>query len=62
MFPRIILFGLGLFICVSGAVVDLTDSNFDQHIDGSSHALVEFFAPWYAMLLTNYHDISITHI
>ena len=48
--PRpILLFVLGLLSCVSGAVVELTDGNFDQHIDGSSHALVEFFAPWYIM-------------
>jgi len=28
------------------AVVDLTPSNFDQIIDGSKAALVEFYAPW----------------
>jgi protein disulfide-isomerase A6 len=27
-------------------VLDLTPSNFKQHIDGSKHALVEFYAPW----------------
>ena len=45
MFRSFVVLGL-LAGSVSGAVVELTDSNFPHHIDGSSHALVEFFAPW----------------
>jgi thioredoxin-like negative regulator of GroEL len=47
MLRGVLLFLFGLLVSVSGAVVELTDANFDQHVDGSSHALVEFFAPWY---------------
>ncbi|KAL1915922.1 uncharacterized protein VTP21DRAFT_6310 [Calcarisporiella thermophila] len=36
---------LGLVLCQSN-VVDLNPSNFDKVIDGSKHALVEFYAPW----------------
>jgi protein disulfide-isomerase-like protein len=27
-------------------VVDLTPENFDKHVNGGKHALVEFYAPW----------------
>jgi len=37
-----VLIGLSL----SSNVVDLTPENFDQVVDGSKGALVEFFAPW----------------
>jgi len=35
-----------LAITVSGAVVDLTPSNFDEVVNGHKYAFVEFFAPW----------------
>lgn len=36
-----------LFLGLVGAnVVDLTSSNFDQYVDGSKAAFVEFYAPW----------------
>jgi protein disulfide-isomerase A6 len=31
---------------VSAGVIDLDPTNFDSVVDGSKHALVEFFAPW----------------
>jgi len=34
------------FYLASCSVIDLTPSNFDQVIDGSKAAFVEFFAPW----------------
>jgi len=38
---------ISLFFVVSqAAVVDLTSKNFDEVVDGSSHVLVEFYAPW----------------
>jgi protein disulfide-isomerase A6 len=39
---------LSLFALAATAsnVVDLTPENFDEYIDGSKFALVEFFAPW----------------
>lgn len=27
-------------------VITLTAENFDQHVDGTSNILVEFYAPW----------------
>jgi len=44
-----ILLSLALFACLvisEGNVVDLTPENFDQIVDGSRAAFVEFFAPW----------------
>ncbi|KAI9183827.1 hypothetical protein H9P43_002879 [Blastocladiella emersonii ATCC 22665] len=35
-----------LLVAVTANVVDLTPANFDSVIDGSRHALVEFYAPW----------------
>merc|ERR1719465_170110 len=32
--------------CASGAVVTVTDANFDQVIDGSKSVLFKFYAPW----------------
>lgn len=33
--------------CVfSGEVINLTSETFDEHVDGSTNVLVEFFAPW----------------
>ena len=46
-------FLLTLFIvfyttCIIDAdVIDLTESTFDDVVDGSTNVLVEFFAPWY---------------
>ena len=28
-------------------VIDLTPDNFDEHVNGGKHALVEFYAPWW---------------
>lgn len=36
-----------------GNVVDLTPDNFDQVVDGSKPVFVEFFAPWYSILVTS---------
>mgnify|MGYP005997957785 CR=1 FL=1 len=30
----------------SAEVITLTAENFDEHVDGSSNILVEFYAPW----------------
>lgn len=36
-----------LFVAASiAAVVELTPDNFDQVVDGSKAAFVEFYAPW----------------
>jgi len=47
---RSLLVNLVLALCVSlaiaDAVVELTPDNFDQVVDGSKAAFVEFFAPW----------------
>lgn len=33
-------------------VIDLTPDNFDEYVNGGKHALVEFYAPWwYVMML-----------
>ncbi|KAJ3116521.1 hypothetical protein HDU96_009507 [Phlyctochytrium bullatum] len=52
--PRIVLVTLfllaGLVRANDSAVVVLTPSNFDKVIDGSKHALVEFYAPVYEEL------------
>eukprot|EP01122_Echinamoeba_exundans_P008819 TRINITY_DN2_c1_g1_i1.p2 TRINITY_DN2_c1_g1~~TRINITY_DN2_c1_g1_i1.p2 ORF type:complete len:386 (+),score=148.47 TRINITY_DN2_c1_g1_i1:21-1178(+) len=37
---------LGAILCAQAKVVDLTPDNFDQYVDGSKGAFVEFFAPW----------------
>jgi len=43
----LILIAIGILSSSSHAkVVDLTPDNFDKHVDGSKHTLVEFFAPW----------------
>jgi len=31
---------------VQGAVIHLTEEDFDKHVDGSTNVLVEFYAPW----------------
>ncbi|KAJ3092693.1 hypothetical protein HK102_004155 [Quaeritorhiza haematococci] len=33
-------------VAAEGNVLALTPNDFDKHIDGSKHALVEFYAPW----------------
>jgi len=35
-----------LFLSTCSNVIDLTPENFEQYVDGSKHAFVEFFAPW----------------
>jgi len=35
-----------LVLATSAEVLDLNPSTFDQHVDGSAPAFVEFFAPW----------------
>lgn len=46
---------VALLACVvlasAGNVVDLTPDNFDSVVDGSKHALVEFYAPWYTSVV-----------
>lgn len=44
-----LLIGALLAVAVSGAVVDLTPSNFDEVVNGHKFAFVEFFAPWYVL-------------
>ena len=32
-------------------VLDLTDKTFDQYVNGDKNVLVEFYAPWYLILI-----------
>lgn len=48
---------LGAILCAQAKVVDLTPDNFDQYVDGSKGAFVEFFAPWYDHLASNRNTI-----
>jgi hypothetical protein len=38
-----------VFFQCTADVIKLTAENFDQHVDGSSNILVEFYAPWYVL-------------
>lgn len=48
----------GVILAAQAAVVDLTPDNFDQFVDGSKGAFVEFYAPWYAAFLSTKHRFA----
>jgi protein disulfide-isomerase A6 len=45
-FISVVVLALCFALALGDAVVDLTPDNFDQVVDGSKGAFVEFFAPW----------------
>ena len=56
-FPSILASTLSLILATlvvaeaASDVVDLTPSNFNSVVDAEKLILVEFFAPWYALVL-----------